>query len=653
MQKGLQAAVTALRGLRPRWAWILFACGLPWLLTPLSCSASATGCLAVLSAWCFWIFAGVIGFLGLRWLWRKLLFKVSRRLWVILLFVSILPALTLTVFFLSTGWMALGAQVSRAIQGGLRTHEQALRLAAEEASDRAALQSIQVLGEAWVAHIDSLPKGMKPNQPLLIYTQVQEKPQSKDVFMRVASPSTRGFRLLTLSIHDIGESGRKLWGGRVHYRLDWGEEGARNTAKGDPPKVSTSERPVGVVVDSEDLEGGNLLGNRKPLVTWSQGDVAKGGLLLRPFSLPPVSVRVVDWESGRPMVLTLRPETSLKEIFLGFGFGEGNLSATAALIVGGLVLVLLALGGVQLLALMKGLGLARDLGKSVDGLFRGVGRLSQGDFHFRIQPHGRDQVAQLTLAFNEMAQRLEDADGERQERLRLEEELRIAREVQMHLLPDVAALAPAIRATIIPAREVAGDFFDLARLDDGRQAFFIADVSGKGTSAAFYAAETKGVLAALDKNSLDPKEVLGRLNSIWCANRRPRLFMTAIYGTFDPVSGHFRFARAGHPPAFLRRAEGRVERLLPRGLGIGLSAHQFAGTVEQVEGRLEPGESLILYTDGLTEAQSPDDSLFGEAHLAEVLQAEGDPRTLILAAVEAFIQGRPLEDDLTLLILQR
>jgi len=74
-------------------------------------------------------------------------------------------------------------------------------------------------------------------------------------------------------------------------------------------------------------------------------------------------------------------------------------------------------------------------------------------------------------------------------------------------------------------------------LDDGRQAFFIADVSGKGTSAAFYAAETKGVLAALDKNSLEPTEVLGRINSIWCANRRPRLFITAIFGPLHPGPG--------------------------------------------------------------------------------------------------------------------
>ncbi len=652
MQAGqaLDPALRWLKGLRPRWAWVLLALGLPWLLTPLSCRASAPGCLAVVSAWCFWTAALVLGFLGFLYLWRKLLFKVSRRLWVILLLVSVLPVLTLTVFFLAFGWLGLGAQVSRSIQGNLKHYENALRQAAEEASDDRALQSIQVLGEAWVSRTDSLLKDMQPGVPVLVYTRTPDKTDAKDVFMRVATRTPKGFRLLTLNIHDLGITGRKVWGGRIHYRVDWSSKVEEKPTTGTTKSAKAPRTP-----EEGDLalEGVTLFTRKEPLATWSLGEVAKGPGLLRSFSLPPVSVRALDWESGKAMVLTLRPETSLKEIFLGFGFGDGNLSAQAFVVLVGLVVVVLLLGCFQVVAFFMGVGLARSLGRSVEGLFRGVARLAKGDFTVRIQPRSRDQVAQLTTAFNEMAERLEIADSERSERLRLEEELRVAREVQMRLLPDVALLAPVIQATILPAREVAGDYFDLFKLVDGRYAFFIADVSGKGTSAAFYAAETKGVLAALDKVALGPQEILARLNAIWCATHPRQVFLTAIYGLFDPRDGTFRFARAGHPAGFLRRVDGRVERLAPRGIGIGMSPDRFESLLEVAEGRLETGDSLLFFTDGLSEAQDLEGEFFGETRLEQALAQGDDPKFAVLAAVDAFLRGRPLEDDLTLLVLQR
>lgn len=649
LKESAQRLLKGLGTLRPRWVWVLFALGLPWLLLPFPKAGCIQG-LSVLSALCFWFSLVVLASLGLGWAWRRLLFKVSRRLWVILLLVSVLPALTLTTFFVALGWLGLGAQISRSIRGSFTQYEQALKLAGEERSDRVALQSIQVLGDAWISHTDSLPEVLEAGVPALIYTQVPDHPDQKHVFLRVATRDERGFRLLTLTLRDLAEASRKFLGGRIHYRLDWSRQAEPEDEK---PKPKKRRSPMVKKEGSLSLEGATLLSQQPPVAAFIQGEVVAGSGLLRPFRLPPVSVRAFDWESGRPMVLSLQPETSLKEIFLGFGFGEGNLSAQAFLAMVLLITAVVFLGCFQAVALLMGLGLARSLGRSVEGLHRGVQQLAQGDFAARIKPRSRDQVAQLALAFNEMAANLERAQSEREERFRMEEELRLAREVQMCLLPDVAALAPAIRATILPAREVAGDFFDLARLSDGRHAFFIADVSGKGTSAAFYAAETKGVLSALDKAKLDPRQVLSRLNELWCAGHRPRLFMTAIYGTFDPLTGSFAFARAGHPPAFLRRADGRIERLKPAGLGIGLSATQFATSLELLEGQLEATESLILYTDGLTEAQAPDESFYGEDRLAEALKGEGDPRTLILRSVEEFLQGRMLEDDLTLLVLQR
>jgi phosphoserine phosphatase RsbU/P len=284
-----------------------------------------------------------------------------------------------------------------------------------------------------------------------------------------------------------------------------------------------------------------------------------------------------------------------------------------------------------------------------------VKRLSRGDFSARIRLRGKDQVAQLSSAFNEMAARLQVADSEREERLRMEEELRVAREVQMRLLPDLEALRVAsVRATLLPAREVAGDYYDVFPLADGSLAFLIADVSGKGTSAAFYAAETKGVLSALDKQALDPLDVADRLNAIWCQGHAHRLFLTLAYGTFHPRTGRYQFVRAGHPPAFLRRAEGAVLRLQPGGMGVGLSADRFRASLELCEGLLEPGDSLVFYTDGLTEAQDPEGRFYGEERLRALLgQPSEDLQGAILADAVAFVQGRSFADDLTLLILRR
>jgi serine phosphatase RsbU (regulator of sigma subunit) len=617
-----------LERLRPRWAWVCLALGVLWLLAPLSCRKGA-GCLAALLALCLWAGGATLVFLGTRWLLRRLLFRVSRRLWVILLLVSLLPVLLLAVGFLSLGWLGLGAQVSRSVQGSLRIQEEALREASRQTSDKVALQALSTLGEASLRREPRLPKGVPPDYLGLVLEDGQ-------LGLRLASPAGGGWRLLTLPLDHLAESGRNLWGGRAHLRLDASKD--------------RSEMPAGPRLH---LDLGEVRG-RPPIRAWSEGDVATGKGLLRPFTLPPVTLRVVDWASGRPLSLSLTPETSLKELFMGYGFGEGNLSAKAFMAIVGLSALFLVLAGIQSVALIMGLLLARNLGKAMDCLTKGVLRLSAGDFSARVKPRGRDQVTRLAVAFNEMAQRLQQASEERAERLRLEEELRVAREVQMRLLPDVGALTSAIQATVIPAREVAGDYFDVFKLPDGRLAFLIADVSGKGTSAAFYAAETKGVLAALDKAALDPREVVTRLNAIWRASHPRSLFLTLVYGSYDPATGAFALVRAGHPAPILARGRGGVERLCPRGLGIGLADQAFQANLELATGVLEPGDSLVCFTDGLSEARNPQGELFGEARLAELLAQPGpDPKPLVLSAVSQFTAGGHLDDDLTLLILQR
>ena len=627
--------------LRRHWPWVLLVLGLPLALPPVG-----SGCAGFLA----WVGGLALLFRALRWIWDKLLFRVSRRLWMILALMSVLPVVALAVMLMALSWLGLGAQVSRSTQQTLASWEDALKTANQETSDAAALQALRTYGGVWAEHVQRLPESVSETFVGMIWADGRDdglKSTQKDtVYLIAVRKEPGGFRILTLNASILGDRIQSMAGGPVRFRL--------------VPRRQDTGRNAVITIQTgnggREKEAPILEGRGEAIGAWNLGQPLQGRFLFAPFDLPPLAFKLMDWSTGHDLVLTATPETNLFALFSGFrtgdrqGLSEGTVKA---IIVVAVVLLTLALA--QALAAILGLVLAWSLGRAVNDLHGGVQRLSLGDFSARIRPRGRDQVAQLSAAFNEMAARLQTAASEREDRLRMEEELRVAREVQMRLLPDLEALhVPSVRATILPAREVAGDYYDVFPLVDGTLAFLIADVSGKGTSAAFYAAETKGVLSALDKQALDPIEVADRLNAIWCQGHGRRLFLTLAYGTFHPRTGHFRYVRAGHPSTFLRRADGRVSRLHPQGMGVGLSASQFKGALELCEGTLEPGDSLIFYTDGLSEAQAPDDTFYGEDRLKVLLgRPAEDLQAAILADVVAFTQGQPLADDLTLLILSR
>ncbi len=632
--------------LREIWRSFSFRKHGPWVALILGLLLRLTtggGCLAMVLLWWGGI---VLTFRGLGWLWRKMLFRVSRRLWAILGFLSVLPVLGLAVLFISVAWLALGAQVSRTTQQNLEAWEQAVRLANAQASDRDAILALRTHGQAWVSHVKALPKGVKPNFVGLVWDRTPKgegeglNGTDEDTFLLGVHREAGGFRLLRLELGRLGIQSQALLGGAITYRLKPARE-----PKADDLKIQVGKGKQRVVTRAEE----------EVLATWVQGERPVGRLLFAPFSLPPQDLPILEWSTGRPLLMIVKPETSLGALFRGYAtrerqpFSEGTAVAIVA-VVG--LLLFIALG--QLVATILGLRMAWSLGGSVDDLHRGVRRLAAGDFGARLRPRTKDQIGHLAESFNAMAAQLQSSLQEREVRLQLEEELRVARDVQTRLLPDVATfgLGAQVQAVLLPAREVAGDFYDLHRLQGGRLAFLVADVSGKGTSAAFYAAELKGMVAALGPALADPVEAADRLNAIWCESHDKRTFITLAFGTFHPASGAFAFVRAGHTPGFLRRSDGTVERLQPRGLGIGLTAKGFRERLDLCEGRLAPGETLLLFTDGLSEAHGPDDALYGDDRILAVLAGAADPVPALLADVAAFTGDGPLADDLTLMVLR-
>jgi phosphoserine phosphatase RsbU/P len=237
-------------------------------------------------------------------------------------------------------------------------------------------------------------------------------------------------------------------------------------------------------------------------------------------------------------------------------------------------------------------------------------------------------------------------------------ELRIAREIQMSSIPHEYPALPGwdIHGVLQPAREVGGDFYDCALLDERRLYVTLGDVSDKGVPAALFMAATKTRLGASVAAASSPAAVLTRVNRDTARNNDQCMFVTVWCGILDLGSGRITYANAGHNPPAVRRADGRVEFLdiaSAPALGIDEDAAYREGTTT-----LEPGDVLVMYTDGVTEALDVRQELFSEDRLRTELAASGlrDARDLagrVLARVAAFAGEAPQADDIALLVLRR
>lgn len=248
------------------------------------------------------------------------------------------------------------------------------------------------------------------------------------------------------------------------------------------------------------------------------------------------------------------------------------------------------------------------------------------------------------------------------ERERLQQELRIARDVQMSLLPKSTPSIPGldIAARCVPAQEVGGDYYDFVSLDEGRLGLVIGDVSGKGTEGAFYMTLTKGFLKAVVRESASPAIVLTQANELFCENVERGNFISMIYATFDARTSVVTFARAGHNPVILYRARsGSASFFQPRGIALGLEPGEvFATTIEEVSVPLEPGDALVLYTDGFGEAMNRKGEQFGEDRLqASIIRLSNRPSGEmldgILSDVRSFVGRADQHDDMTMVIVRK
>ncbi len=377
----------------------------------------------------------------------------------------------------------------------------------------------------------------------------------------------------------------------------------------------------------------------------------------------------VDWSNGATDKAILFTEVNIADIYNRVSAEQAHLGRYT---LGSFILIVLALLAIlfviiEVVALIMGLVLARSITGSVHQLFTGTERVRQGDFGHKIKIETRDQMGELAESFNTMTGSIEDLLRQAEEKKRLEEELRIARAIQMSLLPRGQLSVPglSITALCVPAREVGGDYYDLLPLDDGRLGVLIADVAGKGTSAALYMAELKGLILSLSRIHTSPRRLLIEANRIIANNLDSRSFITMTYAIIDLRAGTMTYARAGHTPLMRRTTDGggvpSVQVLVPDGLVVGLQMDDggalFERLLEEDTVPLRQGDLFMFFTDGITEAMNAASDCFGDARLGEILTEHGDLpseelRERILREIAAFVAGAPQHDDMTMILVK-
>ena len=374
----------------------------------------------------------------------------------------------------------------------------------------------------------------------------------------------------------------------------------------------------------------------------------------------PATPEARQWADGKadlvPMLFHFQPYDLLRRLSPGtLNLGDVLVKALAA--VAGVFLVM------YFVAFGLGLALARSITGNIHELYRGTERLRQGDFGNRIRVQSRDQLGDLAESFNVMAASMQGLLMEQAEKQRLEEELRIARQIQMSLLPQGAVTLPGLRvsALCLPAAEVGGDYYDLLPLSPTRMGVLVADVSGKGTSAALYMAELKGLVLSLSRIHDSPARLLSEANRILAATLDPRSFITMTYAIVDTATQTMRYARAGHNPMIhLEAGTGRTRVLTPPGLGLGIDeGTRFDAILEEAEVPLRSGDLFLFFTDGLSEAMNGRAELFGERRLRDVIESAGNEgeeasalKDRILAEIRSFVGDAAQNDDMTMVILK-
>jgi sigma-B regulation protein RsbU (phosphoserine phosphatase) len=364
------------------------------------------------------------------------------------------------------------------------------------------------------------------------------------------------------------------------------------------------------------------------------------------------SVQVIASFSTRPSLLNRKLFSPLGDL--------GGAAATALLIVGAVFLL------IEMISLVTGIVLTRTITSAVHSLYLATQHVQEGDLTYRVRIPHRDQLAALGESFNSMTQSVAALIEEQRKRQRLENELSIAHEVQQQLfprtLPNLRGME--IEAICRPARVVSGDYYDFVRISPTRLAIALADISGKGISAALLMANVQAALRSdvlryrngqpgAHLEQINTAEIVAHLNLHLFRNTSDERYATVFFGVYDSETRQLHYTNAGHlPPVYIHGDHAR--RLEVGGMVVGLfnDVPFQQGSVE-----IEHGGMLIAYSDGLIEPENVYGEEFGTERLIDVAQRNRENSSHVIA--EAMMQaaeewsGSPEQaDDMTVIVMR-
>ena len=307
---------------------------------------------------------------------------------------------------------------------------------------------------------------------------------------------------------------------------------------------------------------------------------------------------------------------------------------------------------------------SRNLTAPLIALGKDVQTISSGDLDYRAEIRSNDEIGDLAKSFNGMAASLkeyiENLTAVTAEKERIGAELDVATHIQKSMLPCIFPAFPDrkefdVYATMNPAKEVGGDFYDFFMVDDTHLAVVMADVSGKGVPAALFMVIGKTLIKDHTEPGISLGDVFSDVNNMLCDSNSEGLFITAFEGVLDLVTGEFRYVNAGHePPYICKQGEGYEAYRIKAGFVLaGMEDLRYReGSLQ-----LSAGDRIFLYTDGVTEATDAENQLYGSERLHRVLNdhLDANPEALLAAVkadVDHFVGDAPQFDDITMLCME-
>ena len=321
---------------------------------------------------------------------------------------------------------------------------------------------------------------------------------------------------------------------------------------------------------------------------------------------------------------------------------------------------------VTALMLVGALVLAKRIVEPLNTITRRISELREGNLEFRMEDAYRtgDEIEELAQSFANLSHKtveyVETVKRVTAEKERIGAELSLATDIQAAMLPHIFPPFPDrkefdIYASMDPAKEVGGDFYDYFLIDDDHLCMVIADVSGKGIPAALFMMASKIILQSVAMLGRSPAEILAKTNEAICSNNEAQMFVTVWLGILELSTGKLTAANAGHEYPTLKRPDGSFEIYKDRhGFVIG---GMEGAKYQEYELQLEPGSKVFVYTDGVAEATNKDNELFGTERMLDALNRHSEDAPLqilrnVRQAVDAFVQDAPQFDDLTMLCME-